>query len=267
MGDYTLYFVQYWVYLHLAVQNVWGAHFFLDTLYIRFKQSSIRFESWLDSERFRIWSKMGIWDWAEWFKFISWKICDLSLGFDSRFAHRCFVLVGCRQTRTVSARRLLSTCIPMRGCSHWSSWTRFSFSLCAVNKPLYLLWVSISQAAAAGQQACSPAPKKSCCAVRHVLKAPREALIISVECITQYKSVPKTERLACDGEKDIGWIPDWGWIQSGEAWKINWTALPSIAACCQELTKCCCKKDCLKRCTCFRAGLSCTALCSCVCDQ
>ena len=60
---------------------------------------------------------------------------------------------------------------------------------------------------------------------------------------------------------------DWGWIQSEEAWKINWTTLPSIAACCQELTKCCCKKDCLKRCKCFRAGLSCTALCSCVCDQ
>ena len=28
---------------------------------------------------------------------------------------------------------------------------------------------------------------------------------------------------------------DWGWIQSEEAWKINWTTLPSIAACCQEL--------------------------------
>ena len=27
---------------------------------------------------------------------------------------------------------------------------------------------------------------------------------------------------------------DWGWIQSGEAWKINWTTLPPIAACCQE---------------------------------
>ena len=60
---------------------------------------------------------------------------------------------------------------------------------------------------------------------------------------------------------------DWGWIQSEEAWKINWTTLPPIAACCQDLTKCCCKKDCLKRCKCFRAGLSCTALCSCVCDQ
>ena len=53
---------------------------------------------------------------------------------------------------------------------------------------------------------------------------------------------------------------DWGWIQSEEAWKINRTTLPPIAACCQELTKCCCKKDCLKRCKCFRAGLSCTAL-------
>ena len=49
------------------------------------------------------------------------------------------------------------------------------------------------------------------------------------------------------------------------SWQINWTTLPPIAACCQELTKCCCKKDCLKRCK--GAGLSCTALCSCVCDQ
>ena len=77
-----------------------------------------------------------------------------------------------------------------------------------MNKPLYLLWVSISQAAAAGQQACMlVGAEKSCSAVRHVLRAPREALIISVECITQYKSVPKTERrgrLAYDREKDIG---------------------------------------------------------------
>ena len=73
-----------------------------------------------------------------------------------------------------------------------------------MNKPLYLLWVSVSQAAAAGQPACMlVGAEKSCSAVRHVLRAPREALIISVECINQYKSVPKTERrgrLACDGE-------------------------------------------------------------------
>ena len=66
---------------------------------------------------------------------------------------------------------------------------------------------------------------------------------------------------------EIGTPTDCGWIRSGESWKIHWTALPSIAACCQELTKCFCKKDCTKRCKCFRAGLSCTTLCSCMCDH
>lgn len=60
---------------------------------------------------------------------------------------------------------------------------------------------------------------------------------------------------------------DWGWIRTGETWQICWTALPPIAACCQELTKCSCKKGCTRRCKCFRSGLSCTALCSCVCEQ
>ena len=39
------------------------------------------------------------------------------------------------------------------------------------------------------------------------------------------------------------------------------------ATSCQELTKCSCKKSCKRRCKCFRIGLSCTALCSCVCDH
>jgi len=34
LGDCTLNFVQYGACLHLSVQNVCGAHFFLDTLYI-----------------------------------------------------------------------------------------------------------------------------------------------------------------------------------------------------------------------------------------
>ena len=34
LGDCVLNFVQYGACLHLSVQNVWGAHFFLDTLYI-----------------------------------------------------------------------------------------------------------------------------------------------------------------------------------------------------------------------------------------
>ena len=66
---------------------------------------------------------------------------------------------------------------------------------------------------------------------------------------------------------DISSPAEWGWSQDGESWQICWTTLPPIAASCQELTKCACKKGCNRRCTCFRSGLSCTALCSCVCEQ
>ena len=58
---------------------------------------------------------------------------------------------------------------------------------------------------------------------------------------------------------------NWGWTQTGDTWQICWTSLPPIATSCQELTKCSCKKGCNRRCKCFRTGLSCTALCSCVC--
>ena len=58
---------------------------------------------------------------------------------------------------------------------------------------------------------------------------------------------------------------NWGWTQTGETWQICWTSLPPIATSCQELTKCSCKKGCNRRCKCFRTGLSCTALCSCIC--
>ena len=34
LGECMLNFVQYAACLHLSVQNVWGAHFFLDTLYM-----------------------------------------------------------------------------------------------------------------------------------------------------------------------------------------------------------------------------------------
>jgi len=34
LGECMVNFVQYGACLHLSVQNVWGAHFFLDTLYI-----------------------------------------------------------------------------------------------------------------------------------------------------------------------------------------------------------------------------------------
>ena len=60
---------------------------------------------------------------------------------------------------------------------------------------------------------------------------------------------------------------NWGWSQKDDTWQICWTALPPIATSCQELTKCSCKKGCNRRCKCFRSGLECTALCSCVCEQ
>lgn len=59
---------------------------------------------------------------------------------------------------------------------------------------------------------------------------------------------------------------DWGWTQRGETWQICWSTLPPIAASCQQLTKCSSKKGCNQRCKCFRSGLPCTALCSCICD-
>ena len=60
---------------------------------------------------------------------------------------------------------------------------------------------------------------------------------------------------------------NWGWIkESSEGlWIPNWTNLPAIAASCQELQKCGCKKTCSGRCKCYKAGLTCTSLCSCSC--
>ena len=45
---------------------------------------------------------------------------------------------------------------------------------------------------------------------------------------------------------------EWGWTQKGETWQICWTTLPPIAASCQELTKCSCKKGCKRRCKCLQ---------------
>jgi len=59
---------------------------------------------------------------------------------------------------------------------------------------------------------------------------------------------------------------DWGRSKQGGTWKILWTDIPSVAASCQELTRCGCWKDCCGRCKCLRSGLNCTALCSCLCE-
>lgn len=59
---------------------------------------------------------------------------------------------------------------------------------------------------------------------------------------------------------------DWGWIKSGDTWKVLWTTLPPIAESCQQLTKCGCKSECHGWCKCYRFGLNCTGLCSCKCE-
>ena len=61
---------------------------------------------------------------------------------------------------------------------------------------------------------------------------------------------------------------DWGWKIGTEEyyWKPNWTTFRVIAVSCQELLKCSCNKEnCSNRCKCYKAGLSCTTLCSSKC--
>ena len=58
--------------------------------------------------------------------------------------------------------------------------------------------------------------------------------------------------------------PDmWGWVQKEGQWHPFWTQLPDITASCRELVRCKCKKGCQGRCSCVKADLKCTALCSC----
>lgn len=64
-------------------------------------------------------------------------------------------------------------------------------------------------------------------------------------------------------------LPDpaaWGWTKTNDGWEPYWTPLPEASKGCRELIKCGCKKVCTTgRCGCFRAKLSCTTLCSCMC--
>ena len=53
---------------------------------------------------------------------------------------------------------------------------------------------------------------------------------------------------------------NWGWKKENDVWVPHWTSLAPIAASCQELLKCGCKKNCSGNCKCFRSGLTCTAL-------
>ena len=57
---------------------------------------------------------------------------------------------------------------------------------------------------------------------------------------------------------------DWGWTKTGDNfYEPYWTNLPEALKACQELVSCKCKLECMKRCTCRKAELPCTALCAC----
>ena len=56
----------------------------------------------------------------------------------------------------------------------------------------------------------------------------------------------------------------WGWMKMEDGlYEPVWTTLPEAAQACYELVSCKCKKGCVKRCKCKKAGLECTALCAC----
>ena len=56
---------------------------------------------------------------------------------------------------------------------------------------------------------------------------------------------------------------EWGWTLEEGIWKPFWTTLPEVTKLCHELVWCSCKKGCQARCSCVKAGLRCTALCTC----
>ena len=59
---------------------------------------------------------------------------------------------------------------------------------------------------------------------------------------------------------------EWGWTMGDGIWKPFWTTLPDVTKSCQERVRCGCKKGCQGRCSCTKAGLRCTALCTCTDD-
>ena len=61
---------------------------------------------------------------------------------------------------------------------------------------------------------------------------------------------------------------EWGWRKDNlQIWQLHWTSLPAIAASCQELANCGCKRcSCSGNCKSFKSGLTCSALCSCTCQ-
>ncbi|KAL9954824.1 hypothetical protein ACROYT_G042404 [Oculina patagonica] len=56
---------------------------------------------------------------------------------------------------------------------------------------------------------------------------------------------------------------EWGWTLEEGIWKPFWTTLTDVTKSCRELVRCGCRKGCRARCSCVKAYLRCTALCSC----
>ncbi|CAG2202514.1 unnamed protein product [Mytilus edulis] len=130
-------------------------------------------------------------------------------------------------------------------------------------------------------------PKKSSCETKSKLDLARENLQLELFARKQrqYDTIPPTRAALLEHTKRATYqgghvwgqavihdqhLPspgDWGWVKENKdgMWIPHWTQLAAIAASCQELHKCGCKKTCSGRCKCYKAGLTCTTLCSCSC--
>ena len=59
----------------------------------------------------------------------------------------------------------------------------------------------------------------------------------------------------------------WGWKWNEESWEPVWATVPEAPKACKQLIKCACQLKCSSRCSCHRASLTCTELCSCKCTE
>ena len=56
---------------------------------------------------------------------------------------------------------------------------------------------------------------------------------------------------------------EWGWKVNGATFYPLRTEFPAASQACRELVKCACKKSCTAQCSCYKAELLCSELCSC----
>ena len=67
----------------------------------------------------------------------------------------------------------------------------------------------------------------------------------------------------CVTHQELPSPANWGWQKVSDGWAPLWSSLPEAAKVCHELIHCKCKKACRGLCKCYKANLSCTALCLC----